>query len=74
MTEELPVAVWSGTIRMFGIDVKCHRLSDGKNIIEADSFEKILKAMARDDFDAGDVQAFARFKAGFDLPQGTNDG
>ena len=34
MSDELPRVVWSGTFRVFGIDLKCHTLSDGQRVIE----------------------------------------
>lgn len=64
MSDELPVAVWSGSFKLFGVDVKCHRLSDGRNIIEEDSFHKMMEAMANGSLDIGDVEVFTNFKNG----------
>lgn len=47
--KELPHAVWSGSFNIFGVDVKCHVLSDGERVIEAESMEAVLKAMAAPD-------------------------
>ena len=62
----LPHAVWSGSFHLFGVEVKCHTLSDGQRIIEADSMYKLLEAMGADDrpvIDA-DMQEFAKWQRG----------
>ncbi len=64
MIEEMPTAVWSGSFRLFGVDVHCHRLSDGTNIIEEDSMARLLEAMASDSLDFGDIEAFSKFQRG----------
>lgn len=64
MSDDVPTAVWSGTIRLFGVDVRCHRLDDGRAIIETESMNELLMAMASGNFEPGDVEAFARFQAG----------
>jgi hypothetical protein len=63
MSDDIPTAVWSGTIRLFGVDARCHRLDDGRAIIETESMNQIIAAMASGDCDPGDVEAFARFQA-----------
>lgn len=64
MTDDVPIAVWSGTFRLFGVEVLCHRLSDGRNIIEEESMRRLLSAMATGTLDIGDVESFSRFQAG----------
>jgi len=64
MVDEIPTAVWSGSFRLFGVDVHCHRLSDGTNIIEEDSMVRLLEAMASDTLDLGDIEAFSQFQQG----------
>lgn len=61
---EVPVAVWSGSFRLFGVDVRCHRLSDGRNIIEEGSMRDLLLAIEDGALDAGDIESFSRFQAG----------
>lgn len=61
---DLPVAVWSGSFRLFGVDVKCHRLADGRNIIEQESMEKVLDAMQAGSLDFTDLRAFQEFEKG----------
>lgn len=67
--DNLPTAVWSGSFRLFGVDVRCHRLSNGQNIIEEDSMAALLHAMQTGTLDAGEIEPFARFQAG-DVPRG----
>ena len=61
---ELPIAVWSGSFRLFGVKVKCHRLSDGRNIIEEESLIRVLEAMKSGSLDPGDLEKFTKFQAG----------
>ena len=70
MSEEqtFPQSTWSGSFRLFGVELKCHTLSDGRRIIEADSMNALLEAMAscdviehQTDDTPGD---FARWQAG----------
>lgn len=67
---EMPIAVWSGSFRLFGVVVHCHRLSDGTNIIEDDSMMRLWEAMASDTLDLGDIDAFSKFQAG-SVPKST---
>lgn len=74
VAEEVPVAVWSGTIRLFGVDMKCHRLSNGQNVIEEESMRAFLAALETGGVDAGDVEEFARFQAGLAPREGGSNG
>ena len=38
-------SVWQGTFPLFGIELKCHVLSEGQRIIEEDSMVDLFKAM-----------------------------
>lgn len=61
--EQLPTVTHSGTFRIFGVDVRCHRLSDGRAIIEADSMAELIEAMeAPADREIGDLEAFRRWQ------------
>jgi hypothetical protein len=64
--DELPQPVWSGAFNVIGVEVRCHVLSDGRRIIEADSVEQLLAAMADPEVDNDDagLEAFARWRAG----------
>jgi hypothetical protein len=56
--DEPPVSVWSGSFWVFGVEVKCHRLANGQNIIEAESFNNLLAAMMNGNGDPGDLAGF----------------
>ena len=45
MSDELPRAVRSGTFHVFGVDLKCHTLSDGQRVIEKDSLCAVIEAI-----------------------------
>jgi hypothetical protein len=42
---ELPYPVWSGSFRLLGVELKCHTLSNGQRIIEAESMHTLLKML-----------------------------
>ena len=67
MTDEIPVAVWSGSFRVLGVDIKCHTLSDGQRIVEAESaaaFVRALHEAPNDPENNADLEAFALWRAG----------
>jgi hypothetical protein len=66
MSEEPPVSVWSGTFRIWGIDLKCHVLSNGQRIIEQRSFIQFMESLANGApiADEDDFEAFARWQRG----------
>lgn len=43
-----PVAVWTGTFRLLGVDVRCHVLSTGQRVIDEESMLALMAAMADD--------------------------
>lgn len=45
MSEDLPVAIWSGTVRLFGIDLRCSVLDDGRRVILAEDAERLFAAL-----------------------------
>ncbi len=53
--DKLPHPVWSGSFTICGIEMKCHVLSDGQRIIEAESIEKFFSAF--EDDNAGAIEA-----------------
>lgn len=63
---EVPVSVWEGSFRLFGVEVRCHTLSDGRRIIETDSLRDLLNAMAteKDADGPGELEAFSRWQRG----------
>lgn len=67
MSEVHPNAIWSGSFRVFDVEVKCHTLADGRRIIEAESFHKLMEAVRApgDMRDDPDVVAFTRWQQGY---------
>jgi hypothetical protein len=45
MSEDLPVATHSSTLTIMGVELKVHRLDDGRAIIEAEGFHQLFEAM-----------------------------
>lgn len=63
----IPQAVWEGTFKLFGVEVKCYTLDGGERIIDHESMYRLLDAMERGTINAEDnmdVEAFARWRAG----------
>ncbi len=54
-------AVWSGTFKLFGVEVKCHTLSNGQRVIEADSMEALFAAMGNGTINPDDNQDVTEF-------------
>ena len=44
--EKIPFATHTGTVSIGGIVLRCHRLSDGSNVIEREGLEALFAAMA----------------------------
>lgn len=65
MTEP-PQAIWSGTFIIWGIEMRCHVLPDGMRVIEDESFQQFMDAMAGGMPAADDDQlaAFLRWQRG----------
>ena len=66
---DIPESVWSGSFILLGVEVKCHTLSNGERIIEADSFDKLMDAMAGGTVDfekKDDTAGFARWRLKID--------
>lgn len=65
--EELPTSTHQGTFTIFGVELKCHRLSNGQAIIEAESMEKLLEVMGdegRPTLDHDEIKKFHAFQRG----------
>lgn len=61
-TPALPTSIWSGSFRVYGVDVKCHVLDDGQRVIEADSVAALFEAMGTPGVEMGDVEEFVRWQ------------
>jgi len=75
---DLPIAIWSGSFKLFGVEIKCHTLSDGQRIIEADSMARLLEAWSEpSDNDyvefTEDVERFAKWHSGTPLDRERSD-
>jgi len=61
-------AVRSASFRLFGVDVLCHVLEDGRRVIAEESVHALFAAMAGDKAadvaDDAEVAAFARWMRG----------
>lgn len=67
---DLPKSIGSGTFRIFGVDLECHVLSDGRRVIEEKSLKALLASMASDAWvDCGeDLVNFASWLNGLTPP------
>jgi hypothetical protein len=70
---DIPKAVWSGTFKIYGVELKCHVLDNGQRIIDADSIEQLFaEGNHRISPDGGDeLEAFSRWQKG--LPHDSHD-
>ena len=69
MTNKVPKSVSSKVFTIYGIQIQCHLLDDGRRVIASDSLSKLLVAMANDipdlDLEAHDLDHFVMWcKAG----------
>lgn len=68
MAIPVETAIASSTFTIFGVEMRCHVLSGGQRIIEADCVEKLFAAMGEEspvtDEDVTDMEALARFIKG----------
>ena len=64
----MPQSVWSGTFTLLGVEMHCHVLDNGERIIEAESFEKFIEAMATSEtkIDEAEAVKFFRWQRGID--------
>jgi len=70
-SDETPFSVWQGSFRVFGVEVKCHVLSDGRRVVERDSMLDLMNAMSAtptSEVDIDELATFARWQKGFDAP------
>lgn len=69
--EMLPRVVWSGSFRIWDIEIRCHTLSDGERVIEEESMRRLIAlfesdAPMRSDAVGDDILAFSRWRSGQD--------
>lgn len=67
MPGKLPVVVWSGVIRLLGLNIKCYTLDDGRRMVDQDDLNALLKALGDDnaDMNDSDFAAFERWRRGY---------
>lgn len=75
MSDE-PKTIWQGSFRLLGVDVRCHVLSTGERIIEADSFAALLEAMGNPAaaFDEHELAAFVHWQKATPTPPASEGG
>lgn len=61
MPSEIPTAIWSGTFKLMGVELKCHMLNDGQRVIEAESVNKFMEKLTDGELDLKDVKAMTDF-------------
>jgi hypothetical protein len=61
-----PVAVWSGSFRIWGIELRCYVLDTGERIINGDDFDTFMGALGDGTpcADDADLMAFCRWQQG----------
>jgi hypothetical protein len=74
--DHIPLSVWQGTIRLFGVDLNVHVLDNGQRIIEQESVAAFFAALGGledpDESDAvieAEMMSFAKFVRGRGIPQ-----
>lgn len=58
---ELLESIASASFKIFGVDLRCHVLSDGQRVIEEESVAALLEAMALPSVSEDDMESFARW-------------
>ena len=60
---DIPTAIWDGTFTVFGVELKCFVLDNGKRIIEAESMAALFEAMGNgSNDDPGDLADYQRWQ------------
>lgn len=66
--KNIPQSIWEGSFHLLGVEIKCHTLSNGERIIEAESIEKLISALFKQEPEIqeglDDSEAFGRWKEG----------
>lgn len=59
---DLPVSIWRGELKLFGITLHCHVLSDGRRIVDAADVAAMFEVMAGGPDDETDPAEIYRFR------------
>lgn len=62
MADDLPTTVWSGEFKLGSVTMKCHVLSDGRRIIEAESVWQFFNGLG--DFEPSELEQFVAWQRG----------
>lgn len=64
--DDLPKAVWQGSFRLFGHDIECVVLDDGRRLVTEKGMEAFLAALESPatDLDEDELKAFAKWQQG----------
>lgn len=65
--DDLPHPVWSGSFMLGGVEMKCHVLSNGQRIIEAESIHSFFSAFgdeAAPEVDDAELEKFVHWQRG----------
>lgn len=74
--ESIPRAIWEGTFKLFGVELRCYVLDDGARIINAEDVAKLFEQMESATYagdmregetiplDSEELQRFARWQRG----------
>jgi hypothetical protein len=66
--ERLPTAVHSSTLKLSGVELRCHVLDDGRRIIDADDLARLFEAWGNDvPLHLDEVEQIAAFIRGKEL-------
>ena len=68
MNDNLPQSINTGTLTVFGVELRVHTLDDGRRIIEADGMHRLLAAMGVTDVEPGDLNGLAQLIHGHKGP------
>jgi hypothetical protein len=66
--DQIPTTIWSGTFRIWGIDLRCSMLDNGQRVIDAEDVARLFAAMddkaPRSEADDDAFAAFMRWYRG----------
>jgi hypothetical protein len=57
----IPVSVWSGTFKIMGVEIRCHVLDNGQRIIEEESLQDFISALADGNMSPIDIAELHQF-------------
>ena len=67
--EDIPCAVSENTMNLLGVEVRCYVLDDGRQLINAEDFHKLMRVMAGEPL----MEKFGVLSTECDGPMGVDD-